>query len=140
MNETNVLFFIPSKREGYEKIYSLVDKVSLLARTKVFQNTDDLSRNLCQPTDDPTIVALLAHDKKDLLDIVSIRHMLSDVPLILILPDREEGTATMGYALTPRFLTYVDSNMEEVVAVLEKMLETYNKKELEEKWHNIWKS
>lgn len=130
MNESNVLFYIPSERKDNKKIYSLVDKVSLIARTKIFENIDDLHRRLCQPAINPTIAVLLVFEKKDLLDIISIRHRLSDLPFILVLPDREKDMTSMGYALTPRFLTYMDNDLVEVESVLAKMLGNYQKKEL----------
>ena len=128
MGELNVLFYTGSKNEVNEKLYSLADIVSLSARTRVFRNIDDLSRRLSQPVSDgATVAVLLAGNKEDLLKMVSIRHLLLDIPIILILYDREEDTTAMGYALYPRFLTYADSNPAEVAAVLGKMLENYNK-------------
>ena len=134
----NVLFYVPFKSKDNEKIYGLADTVSLSAETKIFENIDDLSRRLCQPADGPSIAVLLAGDKDELADIVSARHLFSEIPVILILSEREESATAMGYRLGPRFLTYADSNLTEVVAVLAKMLENYNKKGVLEEWDNIW--
>jgi len=91
MGELNVLFYTGSKNEVNEKLYSLADIVSLSARTRVFRNIDDLSRRLSQPVSDrATVAVLLAGNKEDLLKMVSIRHLLLDIPIILILYDREE--------------------------------------------------
>jgi len=70
----------------------------------------------------------LAGNKEDLQNLVAIRHLLSGKPFILILPDRRDGTTAIGHSLGPRFLTYADGNLAEVVAVLEKMIENYNSK------------
>ncbi|MCD6199973.1 MAG: hypothetical protein J7K15_15635, partial [Deltaproteobacteria bacterium] len=52
----------------------------------------------------------------------SVRDLIWDLRLILILPDREAGTIAKGHILRPRFLTYLDSDFTEVAAVLKKML------------------
>lgn len=124
----NVLFYIPVTSEASERIQGVVEMLASKANTEVFQSIEDLSHRLRQPANSSSIVTLLVRNKEDLIDMVSIRHLLSEIAVILILPYREESTTAMGYTLCPRFLTYVDSNFMEVGAVLGKMLENYKKK------------
>jgi len=42
--------------------------------------------------------------------------------IILILPDEDNETITMGHTLFPRFSTYADSDFKDVAAVLKKMI------------------
>ncbi|MBW1768277.1 MAG: hypothetical protein JRJ65_14675 [Deltaproteobacteria bacterium] len=131
MTEMNVLFYTGSKGEAGERLYSLADTVSLSARTRVFRSIDDLSRMLSQSAyDGPTVAVLLADDKDDLENLRSIRHQLSDIDFILILPDRQANTTRMGYSLAPRFLTSVEDNLDEVADILSKMAEKHFKKEI----------
>jgi len=104
-----------------------------MAKTEVLQSIGDLSSRLCWPTDDFKIVVIVASNKKDLVDLTFIGHIFSDTPIIIVLPDRKESTTIIGYGLVPRFLTYMDSNFMEVGAILEKMLENYEKRKLMEK-------
>ena len=136
----NVLFYIPVTGEAGEKIHRVVEMAAPKARTEVFRSIKDLSWRLCRPAESPAIAVLLAGDEEDLLSIVSIRQLLSEIPIILILPVRDHSTTAMGHSLSPRFLTYMDGNFEEVGAVLGKMLEYYKQREVMEDWHNIWKS
>ena len=53
---------------------------------------------------------------------LSLRKLLSDLRLILILPDRDRDTVMSAHALRPRFLTYADGNLDDIAAVLRKML------------------
>ena len=66
---------------------------------------------------------LFAYSNDTLLDILSVKELLEDVRIILILPDRLPGTISKGHLLRPRFMTYADSDFEDVKAVLNKMLE-----------------
>jgi len=128
MTQLNVLFYTGSKEEASERLYGLEDIVSLHARTKVLRSIDDLSSMLSLSAyDGPTVAVLLADNKEDLRKLRSIRHQLSDIDFILILPDREAETTRMGYSLAPRFLTCVEDNLDEVAAILGKMIETYQK-------------
>ncbi len=121
MNEMNVLFYL----NGNERLYWLLHMVCLKARTRVFHRIKDLARRLRQPKYNVTFIVLVADTGDDLLEMLSIRRLLSDVPVILILPDRREETIATGHKLYPRFLTYVDGDLEEVGAVFERMLENY---------------
>lgn len=123
--EMNVLFYLPITIEIDAEIQEVVDMTGSMAKTEVFRSIKDLSIRLCRSADGPTIAVLLAGNKIDLVDFAFIHDLLSDTPIILVLPDREERTAIIGYALVPRFLTYMDSNLMEVGAVLKKMLEYY---------------
>jgi hypothetical protein len=128
----NVLFYLPVTSEIDARIQEVVEMARSMAKTEVFRSIEDLSSRLCRPAGSPTIVVLVADNKKDLVDLAFIRHLLSDTPIILILPDREESTAIIGYGLVPRFLTYMDSNLMEVGAVLEKMIKYYEEKNVME--------
>ena len=130
--EMTVFFYLPVTSEIDARIQEVVKMARSMAKTEVFRSIKDLSSRLRRPADGFVIAFLVAGSKKELLDIVSIRHLLSDMPIILVLPDREESTAFIGYGLIPRFLTYMDSNLMEVGAVLEKMLENYEKRKVME--------
>ena len=128
----NVLFYLPGTSKIDARIQEVVEMVKPMAKTEVFRSIEDLSIRLCRPAGSPTIAVLLAGNKIDLVDFAFIRNLLSDTPIILVLPDREESTATIGYTLVPRFLTYMDSNLMEVGAVLEKMIKCYEEKNVVE--------
>ena len=132
----NVLFYVPNTDRAGERIFRIVDMIGRKAKTEVFRSIRDLSNRLSQPDITSAIAVLSAKTEEDLKDLVSIRHMLSDLSLILILPDRKEDIRAIGYGLFPRFLTYMDSNLGEVAEVLDKMLENCHRKEVSEEWGN----
>ncbi len=124
----NVIFYLPVTSKIDARIQEVVELVKPMAKTEVFRSIKDLSIRLCRPAGSPTIAVLLAGNKIDLVDFAFIRNLFSDAPIILVLHDRKESTAIIGYSLVPRFLTYMDSNLMEVGAVLEKMIQYYEKK------------
>ncbi|MBF0510583.1 MAG: hypothetical protein HQK57_16890 [Deltaproteobacteria bacterium] len=56
------------------------------------------------------------------MGLLLIRDLLLDVKMILILPDKEENTVAVGHALYPRYMTYADGDLQDVVEVIKKCL------------------
>lgn len=89
---------------------------------EIYRTMDDFFDRLRHPVDERFIAILLAPNYGELLKIFHLRHLLKDHPIILILPDRKDETLAIGHRLRPRFLTDLNGNPEEIVAVLSKML------------------
>ena len=81
-----------------------------------------LERKLRQPAHGLTIAVLLAASRQDLLELHAIKDLLDDIRIILILPDSESETTTLGHKLSPRFISYINGNFDDVGAVLRKMV------------------
>ena len=91
--------------------------------TEIFRTIGSLSNRLRQPRCELAIAVLLASSSQDLLDLLSVSDLFDDLRVILLLPNREKDTIAKGHTLRPRFLTYADSNLSDVAAVLSKMLQ-----------------
>ena len=128
----NVIFYLPVTSKIDARTQEVVEMARSMAKTEVFRSIGDLSSRLRWPADGFVIAFLVAGNKKDLVDFAFIRHLFSDTPIILVLPDRKESTAIIGYGLVPRYLTYMDSNLMEAGAVLEKMIQYYEKRNVME--------
>ena len=79
------------------------------------------------------MAVLLAASKGQLSELLSLRELLNDVRIILILPDRGRETISQGHLLRPRFLSYADGDLTDVIAVLSKMLERLNRNSKDER-------
>ena len=72
------------------------------------------------------VMVIFASSEESLRGIVSLRDFLNDTKIILVLPDEKKDTMAMGFALFPRFITWLDSDLNELGAVLKKMLDLYD--------------
>ncbi len=124
----NTIFYIPATREAQEWVNAVIKMMPAAASAELYRNIGNLSRRLRRPSEGLTIAVLVASDREDLANIISIRDLLFEIPVILILPDRAADITAAGFSLVPRFLTYADGNKLEVGAVLEKMFANYKKK------------
>ena len=61
-------------------------------------------------------------NQEELMDMISMDDSFFGYRIILVLPDRRRETIRKGHKLFPRFLTFMDSDMELVGEVLKKML------------------
>ena len=121
----HVLFYMPVRDERAEAGLKMMEKASLAARTEIFSCIEDLSVWLRRLLSGITIAVLYAPGAEDFQTLLSIKELLQDVYVLLILPDRKASTLSRGHMLNPRFLTFVDADPSDVGLVLTKMIETY---------------
>ena len=118
----NLLLYLPVSKESDRLLYKLIENFVLEDGLEIHRAFENFSKRLRQPAKELIMAIVFAADRNDLSDIISIRDLLCDIRIMLILPDREEGTIALGHTLRPRFLTYADSDFGEVIAVLANIL------------------
>jgi len=119
----NILFYYSKPNSGIDgKLLAAIDTIVLKGKTEIYRSIEGLSWRLQQPTHNLGVVVLVAGSKEELLEIFSIRDLLNNLRIILILPDREVDTIEKGRALYPRFIGYFENDFMDVAAVLEKMV------------------
>lgn len=120
-----ILAFADNSSETGRCLCSVVEKAARNNDLQVYDDFTVFSRNLQAPSSakSETIAVLLARSRddlkifKDLLD-----RVFSDYRIILILPDREFETISLGHQLRPRYFSYADGDFSEIGEVLENML------------------
>lgn len=88
-----------------------------------FEHMTELAQGLQKPIWENRVVVALIADRASLLDLVKIRNYFRDIPCVLILPDLEETTLTLGHFLRPRFMTEHGADFHELTMILEKLLQ-----------------
>lgn len=119
----NLVLYANSKNGAGERLQEVIELMAPQEQVETFITVDGLDRKLRQPVHGVGIAVLLATSKKELLELYSLKDLLNDVKIILILPDSESETTTLAHKLWPRFTSYLDSDFKDVGAVLRKMIE-----------------
>jgi len=83
---------------------------------------NQLIKQLQDPTRRPSVLVLCANNFAELEKILSLIHWLEDLRIILVLPDSQTQTVTIGHRLRPRFVSFMDGDFSDVAAVLGKMI------------------
>ncbi len=118
-----LLLYSPVKEGIGKQLRRMIEKLVSKNNVETYQSVESLSLRLRQPANNGPIAAvLLAAKRGDLTELLSIRDLLRDIRIILVLPDRDEDTIAKGHTLRPRFVSYSDSNFTDVCSVLGKMI------------------
>ena len=131
------LFIYSRKSDGaIDRLQMQIESCMQGKIKETFNSVENLSRRLCRPNTlrEETIAVLLTVDRKDLLDLISIRDLLDDIGIILILPDDKKETISAGHRLWPRYISYANGNFKDVAAVLNKMDGLFRRSKNNQKW------
>jgi hypothetical protein len=102
-----------------EMLEDLVSKESV----EICRTISDLILRLRMPLCESAIAVLLVSDEEDLRNILAIQPFLTDMRIVLILPDRNDITIEAGHSLHPRYLSFTDNGLRDMKAVLARMIE-----------------
>ncbi len=118
----NLLLYKNARNGAGEHLQNVIEPLVPEKKVEIYTTIDSLYQRLRKPTFDVGVAVLLATTRKELLEIHSMKDLFRDIRIILILPDTEGDTVSMGFKLFPRFVSYADGDFKDVAAVLEKML------------------
>jgi len=106
-----LLYADDTNRDGF-RLQRMLEIFEMEIDIRVYRTIDSLACGLLQPdiSYDGTIAVLLAHSKNELQSLLSIRDLITDVRIIMVLPDREDDTIKKGFLMYPRLVTYVDGD------------------------------
>ncbi len=91
-------------------------------KIEVYDSIPNLTARLRTPQRESTIAVLLVADGDDLESILAVQSLFGNIPIILILPDRRADTIMKGHSMHPRYLSFKDNKLEDVRAVLARMM------------------
>ena len=116
-----VLFLSDSKNEAKNLLLRVLYMIVPKNKITLINDVGELEYHLRQQLHDNSIAVLLPANISEMTAIIALKGIFGDMPIILIMPDRQNNTISLGYKLRPRFITYADSDFLDVAAVLMKM-------------------
>lgn len=118
-----VLFYVPTEDDTplSLKLFDVIERVGVQKQSEIYRTIDELSCRLRCPEGRPRLGVILTPSRQDLLEVLSIRELLHNLRILLILPDNEFDTVTQGHILRPRFLTDIEGNFSDLAEVLRKI-------------------
>lgn len=122
MPKMKILFHSSVFSNQYERLIASVKDVIPAGALEAVCGVEHLVARLKRSLQDVGVVVLLTTSHDELSLIEEHRDLLSQVQVILILPDAEKETITRGHRLFPRFCSFADSDFQDIKAVLEKMV------------------
>lgn len=85
-----------------------------------------LTERLRRPVGGLTPIVILTTNRKEFEKILSIRDLLRDLKIIIIIPNRKPETLSDAHKLYPRYISSIDEKFDNTVAVVIKMLKQFH--------------
>jgi len=88
---------------------------------EIFSSVGALYQRLSDVQDE-AVIAILAPSRSDQLrQFEKFRELFLDVRMVLVLPDRGPETIRLAHHLYPRYISFRDANLDDLVAVVDRM-------------------
>jgi flagellar biosynthesis regulator FlbT len=81
-----------------------------------------LALKLSEHRNDQKVAILLPANEEELIDIYSVQDLFHQVPVMLVLPNRDEFVEAMGHRLKPKLMIHKDSSVVKAVSKLHNMV------------------
>jgi hypothetical protein len=107
-------------------LFNFIKSRSGFSIMEAVQTIESLKNRLRRLPKGIDIAILIAKDREQLREFVSMKDFLDGVSIILILPDQDRETISQATKLYPSFISFIDSDFSLVSDVLGNML---NRKE-----------
>jgi hypothetical protein len=121
----SVVVYSGESPASIRQIESVVEQVAPEHRVSVCRDLRALRRRLYGSRENLRIAILKAADRNELEGLVLLRDLLSDIRIVLIVPDQDEITVSLAHRLRPRFLARADGDWDEIRMVLGNMIRFY---------------
>jgi len=116
-----LLYYSSGVDENAARLKAAVHKVIPAGRIEHFSKLDDLLARLRTIVEPDSVAVLSAPNRDELQKMQQFRKLLTEIYVILVLPDRGKGTIALAHQLLPRFLSQKDSDFAELKLVLARM-------------------
>ena len=118
------LLFYASKNDKNEKrLKDAIQSAALEGMIEHFTRLDgfrDRLRSIIEPN---SILVLAAVNRKELLEMQAFRDMLTEIYIILVLPDQRKSTIKLAHLLRPRFLSVIQDDFSHLSQIVAKMIQ-----------------
>ena len=117
-----MLFYAQARNDVLEPLKQRLNGRASEACLESYTKIEDLLQRLRRPRFNLEIGVFAIGSNAELDLLLTVKDLLSDMRLVLILADNDPQTLSKAHALAPRFISFVDAGIEPLVSVVEKML------------------
>ena len=119
-----LLFYSSKNGENENRLETAIRSVTPGGTIEHFTRLDDLRDRLRHIVEPNSIMVLAAVDQEELLKIQAFRDILTEIFVILVVPDRQESTIKLAHLLRPRFLSQINDDFFDLNQIVSKMIQT----------------
>jgi hypothetical protein len=117
----HLFIYAPPLNVACQRMLKNLQNLDSVSYIEYFASLETLLDHLRRPLGALCICILMPENHSELYELNQMRHLLRDIRIILVLPDRLPTTISDGHALRPRYVSYADGHLADVEAVVNKM-------------------
>lgn len=117
----NILLYMPPGSDPENRFIKLISESVLSNHIQIYNRIEDISKRLATPTKDIVLAVFLIRDAKEISQFVSMGPVLSELRIILVLPDRKKQTLDQAYKLFPRYVCTINDSFDELSLIVKKI-------------------
>lgn len=118
------LFYARSQGGDENRIEAAIRAAAPGHSIEHFATLGDLEERLRLVVEPNSIAVLVAADEKELREMQEFRDLVTDLFVILLVPDWRESTIKLAHLLRPRFLSQIQNDSPELNLIITKMIRT----------------
>jgi hypothetical protein len=116
------LFFYSSKDDqNTRRLEAAVRQAVPESQIGLFKRLADFRQRLQMPVEPDSVAVLSASNRQELLRLQALRELLTEIYVVLVIPDRKKSTIELAHLLLPRFLSSIESDFKDLSQVVNKM-------------------
>jgi len=119
-----LLFYARKNDKNENRLDAAIRSAAQGESIERFVKLEDFRERLRSIVEPDSIMVLAAVDRKELLKMQAFRDMLTEIFIILVLPDRNENTIRLAHLLRPRFLSQTNDDFADLGQIIAKMIRT----------------
>jgi len=119
-----LLFYSSGDDQNKKRLEAAVHQVIPESRIELFKRLVDFRERLRMPVEPESIAVLMASDREELQRMQLLRGLLTEIFVVLVIPDRKKSTIELAHLLLPRFLSQTEDSFRDLSKVLNKMVRT----------------
>ncbi len=124
---THLVIFIQNRSDATGRLLEKTIRQTFPdTRQQVCRTLSELASCLFEPTPftEPKILVLFADTKERLRQLIDLLEKFDDIKILLILPDADRNSFSLGHKLRPRFVITKDQGFDDLCAVIHKMIQS----------------
>jgi len=117
-----LLFYAGSNDKDKDRLEAAIHDAAPGRAIESFTRLDALRERFRLIVEPDSIAVLLASDREELRELQMFRELLTEIYIILVIPDWQESTVKLAHLLLPRFLSQKEDSFTDIKKVLKKMV------------------
>lgn len=120
------ILYLPAETSRDERYRSLLEIAIPKKKVEIYRTFEELSRGLRETGSGVKVAVLFAVNQAEIHRILSLGDLLADIKMILILADEDKDTMIKAHQLRPRYVTWMDCDLVDIVTVFKRMVSLYD--------------